>query len=70
MREVKRFAKVGEWVKIVNKYGYCAEKYKNGDIRKVSELFDREGWVYLEGETCASGPEEYVVLEGYKPGKQ
>lgn len=70
VREVKRVAKVGEWVKIVNKFGYIAEKYKNGDIRKVCKLFDEKGWVYLEGEMCATAPDEYVVLEGYKPGNE
>ena len=73
VREVKRVAKVGEWVKIVNKFGYSRETYKNGDIRKVRGLYtalfaDDGGWVYLEGETCATHSSEYVVLDGYKPG--
>lgn len=73
VREVKRVAKVGEWVKIVNKFGYSRETYKNGDIRKVTGLYtarfaDDGGWVYLDGESCATHSSEYVVLDGYKPG--
>lgn len=65
--EVKRKARVGEYVKIVNACGY---DYKNGDIleiistRKVLEnivpYYGTESGQYLWGY-------EYVVLEGYKP---
>ena len=70
VREVKRPAKPGEWVKVVNAYGSCWETYKTGDVLKVERPFktDEEGWVYLEGHReCACSPSEYVVLEGYKP---
>lgn len=71
VREVKRTAKVGEWVKIVNKFGCANEKYKNGGIYKVDRKVDyKDGWVYLEGETIVTVPGEYVVLEGYKPQKE
>lgn len=67
VREVKRPAKVGEWVKIVNRYGSPAEKYENGDIRKVNRLAGSGGSVFLDGETYGTYLREYVVLEGYKP---
>ena len=69
VREVKRNAKPGEWVKIVEADGYPDETYKTGDVLKVKSMYEgEEGWVYLEGhEECACGTCEYVVLEGYKP---
>lgn len=67
VREVKRPAKVGEWVKIVNRYGSPAKKYENGDIRKVNRLAGSGGSVFLDGETYGTYLREYVVLEGYKP---
>ncbi len=70
VQEVKRHAKLGEWVKIVKAYHSGFETYKTGDVLKVKRLFetDEGGWVYLEGHTeCACAPIEYVVLEGYKP---
>lgn len=69
VREVKRRAKVGEYVKIVHSYGSPFEKYKTGDILLVVDTDDRSGFVCFEcGDACAF-PSEYVVLEGYKPGR-
>ena len=66
VREVKRKAKVGEYVKVVNEKSVF-NTYKNGDIFKVT---------YVTGSGCicknSDGDaglwhEEYVVLENYKP---
>lgn len=68
VKEVKRRAKVGEYVKIVDavlSYG----NYKNGDILKIvrgTYGFTRYG--YKPGEILYD--REYVVLEGYKPEKE
>lgn len=71
VREVKRPAEVGEYVKIVNKFGHIFENYENGDIRRVRRTLHSVksfyGWVYLEGWKGGTAPQEYVVLEGYKP---
>lgn len=65
VREVKRYAKVGEWVKIVKAQGHFTENYKTGDIRLVKDV-DIDGWVNLDCGGASAMPEEYVVLEGYK----
>lgn len=66
VREVKRKANVGEYVKVVNEKSIF-NTYKNGDIFKVT---------YVTGSGCicknSDGDaglwhEEYVVLENYKP---
>lgn len=72
VKEVKRPAKVGEWIKIVNadhmeRYRGC-EEYKNGDILKVAKtnaccLDD----VLAEGISEWIDKREYVVLENYQP---
>lgn len=66
VREVKRKAKVGEYVKIVDAKPYLIP-YKNGDIFKVN-------CVTTSGCICKKSEEnfglwhrEYVVLENYKP---
>lgn len=66
VREVKRKAKVGEYVKIVYAMP-CLIPYKNGDIFKVN-------CVTASGCICKNSDgdvgllhEEYVVLENYKP---
>lgn len=66
VREVKRKAKVGEYVKVVNAKPAILS-YKNGDIFKVT-------YVTTSGCICKSSDgdtglwhEEYVVLENYKP---
>ena len=68
VKEVKRLAKVGEYVKIVNavlSYG----NYKNGDILKiVSGTYGFTRYGYKPDEILYDS--EYVVLEGYKPEKE
>jgi hypothetical protein len=69
VREVKRKAKVGEYVKVVDAHPFF-DTYKNGDILKVT-------YVTTSGCICKSSDgdtglwhEEYVVLENYKPEKE
>lgn len=68
IKEVKRRAKVGEYVKIVNavsSYG----NYKNGDILKiVDDAYGYARYGHHPGEALYN--HEYVVLEGYKPKKE
>ena len=80
VREVKRHAKVGEYIKIVNPccvpVGENNEPYyKKGDIFKVAELAiigcpriaygcDKKGTSYVVS------PIEYLALENYKPEEQ
>nr|DAI74383.1 MAG TPA: hypothetical protein [Caudoviricetes sp.] len=66
VREVKRKAKIGEYVKVVNAKP-AIPSYKNGDIFKVT-------YVTASGCICKNSDgdtglwhEEYVVLENYKP---
>lgn len=66
VREVKRKAKTGEYVKVVNEKSVF-NTYKNGDIFKVT-------YVTASGCICKNSDgdaglwhEEYVVLENYKP---
>lgn len=66
VREVKRKAKVGEYIKVVYAMP-CLIPYKNGDIFKVN-------CVTTSGCICKKSEEnvgllhkEYVVLENYKP---
>lgn len=66
VREVKRKAKVGEYIKVVCAMP-CLIPYKNGDIFKVN-------CVTTSGCICKKSEEnfglwhsEYVVLENYKP---
>ena len=68
VREVKRHAKAGEWVKIVKAKGHPAERYKNGDILKVTrEWVNGGGRVHLTCGGTHACDTEYVVLEGYNP---
>lgn len=69
VREVKRKAKIGEYVKVVNAKP-AIPSYKNGDIFKVT-------YVTASGCICKNSDgdtglwhEEYVVLENYKPEKE
>lgn len=70
VREVKRRAKVGEYIKIVNPEMTFGD-YEEGDIFKVVKA-DENG-VYREGdendECTYIYNKEYVVLENYKPYK-
>lgn len=69
VREVKRKAKVGEYIKVVDAHSIF-DTYKNGDIFKVT-------YVTASGCICKNSDgdtglwhEEYVVLENYKPEKE
>lgn len=67
VREVKRKAKVGEYIKIVDAMPFLIS-YKNGDIFKVIST-DKSGVVVEKDGTpvTAAWHREYVVLENYKP---
>jgi hypothetical protein len=71
VREVKRHAKVGEWVKIVDADRGNGEKYANGDVLRVEKVCrgNLDGWVELSCGGTSASPHEYVVLEGYQPGR-
>lgn len=70
VREVKRKAKVGEYIKIVDAKPLF-NSYKNGDVFKVVSV-SRSGVEIKKDETqvTAAWHEEYVVLENYKPEKK
>lgn len=67
VREVKRKAEAGEYIKIVDEKSITGI-YKNGDICSAiivtdkAVIMEKDGLLY----GCA-GHEEYVVLENYKP---
>lgn len=66
VREVKRKAKVGEYVKVVNAMP-SSIPYKNGDIFKVN-CVTALGCICKNSDGDAGlWHEEYVVLENYKP---
>lgn len=67
VREVKRKAKVGEYIKIVDAHPYLIP-YKNGDIFKVIST-SKPGVVFEKDGTPVTSAwhREYVVLENYKP---
>lgn len=69
VREVKRYANPGEYIKIVNAGSDCDESYHNGDVLLVVEYYEGrpDGWVQAEGANVVINPYEYVVLEGYRP---
>lgn len=69
VREVKRYANPGEYIKIVNAEGANGENYHDGDILLVTEYYEgeRDGWVIAKGANMVIDPDEYVVLEGYRP---
>ena len=68
IKEIKRHAKVGEYVKIIDakcSYG----NYKNGDILQiVGYTYGYVRYGHNPGEVLYG--HEYVVLEGYKPDKE
>lgn len=66
IREVKRIAKVGEYIKIVNPSGCTSDEYEAGDILKVIKVNDL-GAYYKDKLWKYAEHSEYVVLEGYKP---
>ena len=83
VKEVKRPAKVGEYIKITNGIPIFKTYYKNGDILKV---YNRNDGIAFAGVFCDLDKKvfnlinnngniiifdgEYVVLEGYKPKKE
>lgn len=67
VREVKRKAKVGEYIKIVDAHPYLIP-YKNGDIFKVISTSKPGVVIEKDGTPVTSAwHREYVVLENYKP---
>lgn len=69
VREVKRWAKPGEYIKFSSVHGDC-ERYKNGDILKVEsviEICGEDGFTQIACCGVIATPDEYVVLEGYRP---
>jgi hypothetical protein len=69
VKEVKRPAEAGEWIKIVAAYHLTAHEeapeYRNGDILMVSQSTDGRVRVKHVGEYIEH--REYVVLENYQP---
>lgn len=69
VREVKRKAKVGEYIKIVDAMPFLIS-YKNGDIFKVISTSKSGVVIEKDGIPVTSAwHREYVVLENYKPEK-
>lgn len=67
VREVKRKAKVGEYIKIVDAHPYLIP-YKNGDVFKVISTNEPGVVIEKDGTPVTSAwHREYVVLENYKP---
>jgi len=67
--EVKRHAKPGEWVKVVDATNDSVNDYKNGDVLQIVQYekgFTEEAYYKCES-TKLLYDDEYVVLEGYKP---
>ena len=70
VREVKRKAKIGEYIKIVDAQPYLIP-YKNGDIFKVISTSKPGVVIEKDGTPVTSAwHSEYVVLENYKPEKE
>ena len=74
VKEVKRAAKPGEYIKITNPWynrTITHEDYKKGEILKVRGT-QSDGNVLIEGLSDCKfiNPIEYVVLEGYSPVKE
>lgn len=66
VREVKRKAKVGEYIKVVYAMP-CLIPYKNGDIFKVNCVTTSGCICKKSEENVGLWHKEYVVLENYKP---
>ena len=69
VREVKRYAKPGEYIKIVYVCDGCENYYHKGDIFLVTRSHQGtlNGCVNVKGISVAMHPTEYAVLEGYRP---
>ena len=69
VREVKRKAKVGEYIKIVDAKPFLIP-YENGEIFIVIGVKDATCEVENSVKRCHTWHREYVVLENYKPEKE
>lgn len=69
VREVKRKAKVGEYIKIVDAKPFLIP-YENGEIFRVIGVKDATCEVENSVKMCHTWHSEYVVLENYKPEKE
>jgi hypothetical protein len=69
VREVKRKAKVGEYIKIVDAKPFLIP-YENGEIFRVIGVKDATCEVENSVKRCRTWHDEYVVLENYKPKKE
>ena len=69
VREVKRWAEPGEYIRIVSAQSANNENYCNGDILLVTGYckVEEDGWVKAKGANVPIAAHEYVVLEGYRP---
>ena len=74
VREAKRHAKVGEYIKIVKPSVCTFDEYKNGDILIVVK---RDNYSFVDGRAYYKNKSykyaslnEYVVLENYKPQEE
>ena len=72
MKEVKRHAKIGEYIKIVDCDDIACNGYENGDIFKVIDSSINFVCAISEKYNCHDdgwgfGDYEYVVLEDYNP---
>lgn len=73
LKAVKREAKAGEYVLVVNNNCAAANDYKNGDVLKIIKT---GRWTacnkayYKDEESKFLWAIEYLVLEGYEPPKQ
>lgn len=66
VREVKRKAKVGEYIKIVDAKHFLIP-YENGEIFRVIGVKNATCEVENSVKMCHTWHSEYVVLENYKP---
>lgn len=69
VREVKRKAKVGEYIKVVDEHSLF-DTYKNGDILKVICTSNAGCFCKKTDDECFLWHTEYVVIENYKPEKE
>ena len=74
-KEVKRNAKKGEYIKVVNPKNVPDGEYKKGDILKVVDVTcDSNAWYgkgyAKDGRSRYLHDHEYVVLEGYEPPQE
>lgn len=66
VRDVKRKAKVGEYIKIVDAKPFLIP-YENGEIFRVIGIKNATCNVKNSVKSCCVWHDEYVVLENYKP---